>query len=471
MRSIAPVLQGLFLYPRHGLYLDFATIRRIFRPEAQRQNMSFRSHLKQLEEDHSLVRISAPISKTYEIAGVLKQLEPRPVLFENVQESGFRLAGNLVCSKADFARYFDVPVSGIIPLLSRAIDQRSPCPVINEAPCQEVIIQELDLDLLPILRHCERDGGYYISSGVVIARHPVYGQNADFHRCMQFSRNEMAVRVVRSRHFDTFLQELKAVDVAVCVGVGPNVLVAAATSVEIGVDELEIANALEPLPLVRAKTVELLIPAEAEFVLEGTVYLERRHPEGPFVDLTETYDVVRQEPVFVVKAITHRHDAIWHALLPGALGHKLLMGMPREPTIFKKVNEVVRCLDVNVGPGGCSWLHAVVQIDKQAEDDGLKTIQAAFAGHRSCKHVFVVDRDIDIYDPLAVEWAMATRFQVDRDMVVLEKEQGSSLDPSAEPGTYLTTKVGFDLTKPLEARGKVYEKAEFPKVELSRYIG
>jgi UbiD family decarboxylase len=432
--------------------------------------MSFRSYLQQLEDERSLIRVTAPISKTYEIAGVLKRLEPRPVLFENVQEADFRVAGNLLCSKADFARYFGVPVSEIIPLLSQAIDRRTPCPVVESAPCQEVVVYEPDLDALPILRHCAQDGGDYISSGVMIARHPVHGQNADFHRCMKFSRNEMAVRVVRSRHFDIFLQELGAVDVAVCVGVGPNVLVAAATSVEIGVDELEIANALEPLPVVRAKTVDLLIPAEAEFVLEGTVYRDRRHSEGPFVDLTETYDVVRQEPVFVVKAITHRRDAIWHALLPGALEHKLLMGMPREPTIFKKVNEVVRCLDVNVSPGGCSWLHAVVQIDKQHEDDGLKAIHAAFAGHRSCKHVFVVDRDIDPYDPLAVEWAMATRFQADRGLVVLQKEQGSSLDPSAEPGTHLTTKVGFDLTKPLQAKGKVFEKAEFPRVDLERFI-
>jgi len=287
---------------------------------------------------------------------------------------------------------------------------------------------------------------------------------------MQFSPTEMAVRVVRSRHFDTFLRNLGKIDVAVCVGNSPNVLVAAATSVEIGVDELEIANALEPVQVVRAKTVDLLVPAEAEFILEGTVYLDLLHTEGPFVDLTEIYDVIREEPVLEVKAITHRHDAIWQALLPGALEHRLLMGMPREPTIFKKVNEVVKCLDVNVNPGGCSWLHAIVQIDKKAEDDGMKAIRAAFAGHRSCKNVFVVDKDIDIYDPLSVEWAMATRFQGDRQMLVMDKEPGSSLDPSAEPGTYLTTKIGFDLTKPLETRGKSFDKASFPDVDQSRFF-
>jgi 2,5-furandicarboxylate decarboxylase 1 len=326
------------------------------------------------------------------------------------------------------------------------------------------------LDRLPILRHCELDGGNYISSGVMIARHPVHGQNLDFHRLMQFSANEMAVRVVRSRHFDAYLRDCKQIDVAVCIGSAPNVLAAAATSVELGVDELSIANALEPLQVARAKTVDVLVPAESEFVLEGTVYLERTHPEGPFVDLTETYDVIRQEPVFVIKAITHRHDAIWHALLPGALEHKLLMGMPREPTIYKKVNEVARCLDVNINPGGCSWLHAIVQIDKQHEEDGKNAIQAAFAGHRSCKHVFVVDQDIDIYNPLEVEWAMATRFQGDRDLVILERAPGSSLDPSSEPGTHNTTRIGFDLTSPLESQGKAFGRAHFPSVDINKFI-
>jgi len=432
--------------------------------------MTLRNYLHSLESRGDLTRITAPIPREYQIAAALKQLEPRPALFENVEDSDFRVLGNLLCSKAAFADYLGIPVSEIIPTLARAIEARSRPRVVERAPCQEVVIEDPDLGALPILRHFEADGGPYITSGVVIARHPEYGQNADFHRCMVFSPTEMAVRVVRSRHFDAFLQDRKQLDVAICVGNAPSVLVAAATSVEIGVDELEIANALEPLEVVRAKSVDLLVPAEAEFVLEGTVYLERRHAEGPFVDLTETQDVVRQEPVFVLKTITHRRDAIWQALLPGALEHKLLMGMPREPTIFREVNKVVRCLDVNISPGGCSWLHAVVQIDKRSEDDGPKAIRAAFTGHRSCKHVFVVDADIDIYDPLAVEWAMATRFQADRDLLVLGSESGSSLDPSAEPGTKLTAKAGFDLTRPLAAKGKNFKKVPYPEIDLGQFL-
>ncbi len=431
--------------------------------------MTFRKHLEKLAAQQHLERFSSPVSKIYQIAGVLKKLEDKPVIFEQVLESKFRVAGNILPSKSFFADYFGVKVSDIIPLLSRAIEGHSPYKRVTQAACQEVVIHEPDLDSLPILRHFPTDGGNYITSGVVIARHPQWGQNLDFHRCMQFSPTEMSVRVVRSRHFDHFLRDMKELDVAICIGNAPGVLAAAATSVDLGLDELEIANVLEPLEVVHAKTVDIWVPAESEFVLEGTVYLDRRHAEGPFIDLTETIDVVRQEPVFQVKTITHRQDAIWHALLPGALEHKLLMGMPREPTIFNQVNQVVKCLDVNINPGGCSWLHAIVQIEKKTEDDGLKAIQAAFAGHRSCKHVFVVDADIDIYDSLSVEWAMATRFQGDRQMLVFPREQGSSLDPSSEPGTHNTTKIGFDLTKPLKAQGKNFEKAIFPEIDLEQF--
>ena len=449
--------------------------------------MTLRDYLKQLEDAGRLIYISEPISKKYEIAALLKELEPQPVIFENVIESDYRVVGNIFCTKRDFADYYGIAAADIIPMLSSAIQNPSQISLSSKlgkdvksdnfgereegvAPCQEVVHLNPDLNSLPIPLHFEGDGGPYITAGVFVVKHPQFGQNLDYHRCMQFSAQEMAIRVVKGRHFHKFLEDLGQVDVAVCIGNSPNVLVAGAISVEIGIDELTIANAIGPMQLIKAKTVDLMIPAEAEFVLEGTVYRDRTHAEGPFVDLTETQDVIRDEPVFEVKALTHRTNPLWQALLPGALEHKLLMGMPREPTIFRQVNEVVRCLDVNINPGGCSWLHAIVQIDKQHENDGEQAIRAAFAGHRSCKHVYVVDKDIDIYDPLQVEWAMATRFQGDRDLVSLDKEPGSSLDPSAESGTKLTTKMGFDLTAPIDDTRRHYEKVPYPNVDLSRFI-
>jgi 2,5-furandicarboxylate decarboxylase 1 len=433
--------------------------------------MSLREYLDNIRHKGSLIQIEKPVSKHLQAAGVLKALEPAPVYCTTITESQFPVMGNLFCTKESFANYLGIPIYEMIPTLTRAIDNHTPPQVTTKAPCQEVVISPPDLDDLPILFHCDGDGGNYITSGVMISRHPQYGQNMDFHRCMQFSKTEMAVRVVKTRNFDFFLQDLGAVDVAVCIGLSPNILVAAATSVELGLDELEIANALESFDVTHALTSDLLIPANAEFVIEGTVYRDRRHVEGPFVDLTETQDITRKEPVLVVKTITHRKAPLWHALLPGGLEHKLLMGMPREPTIFREVNRVVPCLDVNINPGGCSWLHAIVKIRKEHQDDGRKAIEAAHLGHSSCKHIFVVDEDIDIYNPLAVEWAMATRFQADRDLVMLGRERGSSLDPSAEPETYATCKVGFDLTAPLASGGKPFAKVAFPTVDLTKYLG
>jgi UbiD family decarboxylase len=433
--------------------------------------MGFREYLEKRDEKGLLQNVDVQASKILEVSGILKEMEPTQVLLNNVKESEFRVAGNLFCTKDVIAEYFGVTPADLIPMLSKAISERLEPEMTSDAPCQEVIESSVNLDKLPILFHCEKDGGNYISSAVVVARDPDYGQNLDFHRAMQFSNEKFATRVVRNRHFDQFLQKNDELDVAFCVGNTPNILIAGATSVDIGIDELYIANALEPFKVVKAYSVDLLIPADAEFVLEGRVYLQERHPEGPFVDLTETYDTIREEPVFEVKKITHRKNAIWQALLPGALEHKILMGMPREPTIFNKVNETgVKCLDVNVNPGGCSWLHAIIQIDKKSEEDGKKAIKGAFSGHKSCKHVFIVDKDIDIYNPLSIEWAMATRFQGDVRMLIKDKEPGSSLDPSAEPGTKMTTKIGFDLTKPLVVKGKSFEIAEFPKVDIKKYF-
>ncbi|MFW9999597.1 MAG: UbiD family decarboxylase [Candidatus Hodarchaeota archaeon] len=433
--------------------------------------MGFREYINQIEEKGFLRNVNIEVSKKLEIAGILKEIEPTPVIFNNVRESEFRVVGNVFCTKNVIAAYFGVTPADLIPMLSKAIKERSKPKVIDNAPCQEVIESNINLDKLPILFHCEKDGGNYISSAVVITRDPDYGQNMDFHRAMQFSNNKFSTRIVSGRHFHKFLEKNGELDVAFCIGNTPNILIAGATSVDIGVDELEIANSLEPIKVTKASTVDLLIPAESEFVLEGRVYLEEKHSEGPFVDLTETYDIVREEPIFEVKKITHRKDAIWQALLPGALEHKILMGMPREPTIFNKVNELgVKCLDVNISPGGSSWLHAIVQIDKKTEEDGKKAIEGTFTGHTSCKHVFIVDKDINIYDPLSVEWAMATRFQGDTRMIVKDKEPGSSLDPSAEPGTKMTTKIGFDLTKPLIIKGKNFEIAKFPEVDINKYF-
>jgi UbiD family decarboxylase len=431
--------------------------------------MSLRSFLEKIDDRGELIRITKPISKKLEIAAVLRFLNGKPVIFESVKESDFKVVGNICSTKQRIAEYLDTGIKEILPKIINAIENPTKPNIIKDAPCQEIIKDGVDLDRVPILFHYEGDGGYYISSGIMMVKDKEGRQNASYHRGMQIGKDRVVIRVLQ-RHLDEIIKRNDGeVDAAFCIGSAPNVLLASAVSVGFGKDEIEIANTLSHLDLVKCKTTDIFVPADTEIVLEGRITKEM-HEEGPFVDLTEMYDIVREQPVFKIKKITHRKDAVYQALLPGDLEHKLLMGMPKEPTIYKEVNKVADCIDINISPGGCSWLHAIVQINKHREDDGKNAIEAAFRGHKSCKHVFIVDSDIDILNPLEIEWALATRFQANRDLVIKDKETGSSLDPSADHKTRLTCKAGFDLTKPLISKGKGFEKIQNPSVNVKKFM-
>jgi UbiD family decarboxylase len=290
---------------------------------------------------------------------------------------------------------------------------------------------------------------------------------------MLLDKNHFVARIVENRGTDTALKKAGGeLDIAICIGNSVPVLLAAATTLPHGVDELGMTNALEETKLVKCKTIDIEVPADSEIVLEGKITKEKV-PEGPFLDITETYDRVREQPVIEIKKITHRKNAMFHALLPGKGEHKLLMGMPKEPTIFNEVNKVCKCKNVLITPGGTSWLHAIIQITKQKEDDGKKALEAAFKGHGSLKHCVVVDDDIDIYDVNEVEWAIATRAQADKNILVLTNQPGSSLDPSAyqEPDKKaLTAKAGIDATIPFGKTDKSFKKERYGKIDLKNYL-
>ncbi len=432
---------------------------------------TFRDFIDQLKHSGKLVELKKGASKHLELAGVLAALDGKPVYTEKIRENeGARVAGNIFCSKELICEYFGIKKDELLPKFMHAIDNPTKPKLIEakDAPVMEVSGKDVDLSRYPILFHAEKDGGEYFSSAVVIAHDKEYGRNCSFHRMMVIGKDLTVWRILH-RHLEAFIERSGGeLDVAFVVGAPINVLLAAATSTDIGKDELQIANAMMPL-----RTVKLPngceVPADAEFAFEAKITKEM-HDEGPFVDLTETYDIVRSQRVVKITAVHHRKDPIYHALLPGGLEHKILMGMPREPTIYLEVNKVAKCLGVNITPGGCSWLHAVVAIEKKNEDDGKKAIEAAFRGHKSLKHAVIVDDDIDIYNPMEVEWAIATRVQADRGVVVKAGEKGSSLDPSADPNTYDTAKMGIDATKPLVVKGKNFTKAGWMEVDVGKYL-
>ncbi len=429
--------------------------------------MNLRHFLAWAETQGRLVRLDQPADPHLEMARLIHARQEQPLLFADPQRPGWQVAAGVCARREHFAWALGTDAAGIVPRLIEALRRPSPPVQVTEAPCQEAVDRAPNLDRLPILKHLPGDGGPYITAAVAIIRDPDYGRNACFHRLMQTGPHSFTARIVEGRGTDTAWHKAVAagrdLEVAICLGAPIHVLLAAAMSPAKGVDELAIANALAPTPLVRCLTVDLEAPAECEAVLEGRITAQLTD-EGPFIDLTETWDIVRPQPVIQIDCLTHRREPVYHALLPGGLEHKLLMGLPREPTLFQAVAEVADCRAVNITPGGMNWLHAVVQIAKHRPEDGRRAIEAAFRGHGSLKHVVVVDDDVDLYDPAAVEWAIATRFQADQDLVVLPDQPSSSLDPSAKlaPGLKArSAKMGLDATIPWADRtGRSLTEAE-----------
>lgn len=413
--------------------------------------MSLSSCLSTLSEAGELTTVQQEVDPALEMARLISSLDEHPVLFPRVKGSRFSVVAGLCARREDVARCLGVARQQLIGAMHAALQRPVSPPLVTRAPCQELVEGKVNLLDLPVLLHLPTDGGHYISAGVAIVRDRDLGRNMSFHRMLRLDERRLGVRLVEGRGTHTALKKAGGqLEVAICIGNSPAVLLAAATSPAPGVDELAIANALEPTPLVKCLTVDLEVPAETEFVLEGR-FTGEYVTEGPFLDLTETMDQVRQQPVIEVTCLTHRRNAIYQALLPGGLEHKLLMGMPREPTILDEVSRVCECKDVLLTPGGGAWLHAVIQIHKRGPDDGRLALEAAFRGHSSLKHACVVDDDVDISDPCQVEWAIATRVQADSSVLIWKDQPGSSLDPSAyhAPGARSrTAKVGVDATIP-----------------------
>jgi UbiD family decarboxylase len=433
--------------------------------------MNLREFLKKLEEEGKLFRIKKEVSTEYEISNVINTLCEQPVIFEKVRGYDFSVFGGITSSRVIIAEGLGTTKEKLLFKLVDALRNPKEPEIINNASCQEVVEKEPDLDKLPILMHLPGDGGRYATATVATIKDPDTGRNVSYHRLMQLGKNRFTARLIPKRQTRTTYDKTEGdLEMAVCIGNSVPVMVAASLGPPSGVDEFSIANAMDETKLTKCVTKDLEVPAESEIVLEGRITRELDR-EGPFVDLTETRDFERQEPVFVVDCITHRKDAMYQALIPGRMEHKILMGMPKEPTIYDEVSKVTKCKNVLVTMGGGSWLHGVVQIQKEHVDDAKKAIEAAMKGHKSMKHVIVVDEDVDIYDPNALEWALATRFQADKDTVMLTNQPGSSLDPSGDHSgkKTMTTKVGLDATIPAEVDPNKYEKVIYKEVDLNDY--
>ncbi len=429
------------------------------------------------------VNISKELSANLEIAEHFRDLKTDKVAFyNNVRSDGpcKKLVMNLWGTRDRIAKYLKCSPGGITDLLIEAYDNPSDYELVDDAPFKANVIEDVDLSKLPIPKYFPIDGGPYFTSAVVYIETGDGVYNASYHRMMVFEdqdvsvdkKNTMAIRIVKRHLFKVLTEALErgedGVKVTFAVGLDPVVMLPAAMSVDFGTDEMRFANYLsnkvlgKPLQMARTDGGYPPAPANAEFVFQGRICgnLEKDGdeieavgvPEGPFVDITGTKDFERSQAHLIVDRVYHRDDPVFQGLYPSGTEHFMMMGLPRESTMKTSMGKVVNVGDVRLTEGGCMWLHGIVSVDKSAEDDGVKAGHAALDGHKSMKQVVVVDTDIDIFDDMQVQWAIATRVANDGDLHLRpkekgKKEKGSTLDPTAEDG--MTKKLIIDATKPV----------------------
>lgn len=382
-----------------------------------------------------------------EIPGQIKANPTAAFLF-TIPGSKFRIASGYCATREKIALSLGIKTGQLLGKMAESHLKEGKIKKVKRAPFLNNTAELSELPL-PILYSGMAP---YLTSSIVAAVDKEYGPNISFHRMAPLGDGRLVARICE-RHTKYYLERAKELPIAIVMGVHPSVNIAAATTVPLGKNEYEIANQLHPLELTDVGGIP--VPASSEIVITGRLTQELAS-EGPFVDLTGTYDFKRRQPIIEVDKVYHRDSPILHMIVPALPEHALLMGMPREPAILNAVNTVAACKDVTLTSGGCSWLHGAVSITKKSDAEVSKVIKAAFGAHPSMKHLYVVDDDIDIHDPQQLEWAFATRCQ---GKVKVFTEKGSSLDPSANPKTMMTTKISFDCTIPQDKKRKDFLRA------------
>lgn len=406
--------------------------------------------------------VPGPVRARYQIARHLYDRPDRVLVFESVEGCAVGAVGGVAGRRDLLGLAMGVAPGALVPHMAKALAGRGVPPgETSAAPGFAAhVVERPDLfqEVPPVVFYPQGERAYF-SAGIIAARSARHGMNYSFHRMMFLGGNRLVVRVV-PRHLKMILDEGSGqARVAVLLGVHPALSVAAACSGPPDLDELDLAGRLLGAPLPACDLEGLRVPAGTEIVLLGRFTGELAE-EGPFVDITGTLDGLRQQPVLEIDRLYRREGALCPVILPGGSEHRLLMGLPQEPRIWNVVaNAVPGLRGLALTSGGCAWLHAVVAIASRTPGEGKNAGLAALTGHPSLKRVVVVDDDIDPTDAEQVEWAIATRCQPDRDVIVVPGARGSSLDPSRDVATETTAKWIIDATRPVGA-----DPAEFLRV-------
>jgi len=441
-----------------------------------------RTYLKQLVQTcpSQIKMVNEPIERKWEITALVEKMRRDArhpdfpaVLFTNVQGSKLPVLINLCASYERLALSIDATVKTMVPEYAQR-ESNGVAPVeINprHAPVKEIIWtgDQIDLNKLPIVWHNELDSGYYIDAGVSLLRDPNSGKlNAGIYRHEVQNSKELGFMTNPGRHGSRIMQRMrelgKPLEVAIAIGHHPALLMAAVSQLAGLGGELDACGGLldEPLEMVRAETVDLLVPARAEIVIEGVIDTSPNalRREGPFGEYPRYYTGVGSAPYVRVSAITTRRDALYQTVFSGHIEHTCLGALPRMGSLYRRVREIVPSVTmVNLPVSGMGRAHAYISIKKSRDGEPKQAAFAAFAVDSLIKHVFVVDDDVDVFDEVEVLWCMCTHFQADRDLAIIPYALGNRLTPKSydrdrndhvedRNKKILETKMILDLTKP-----------------------
>jgi 2,5-furandicarboxylate decarboxylase 1 len=433
---------------------------------------SLRGALARLGADVS--HVTKPVDPGWEVAAVLDRMERanalQPVLFENVSANpGWSVLGNLFADRRIIAAVLGIAPDDLNSEIARRLESPIAAEIVDDGPVHQNVLASPDLDRVPIPTLHERDAGPYISMGVAICRDPDTGvQNVGIYRFMKKSSTELVPSLTSlSNAADIFARyeaRGRPMDLAIVPGTSPALCLAASYKAPIGVDETALAGGLaqEPMRLVRAKTIDLAVPADAEVVIEAQVMPGARYPEAPFADMSRAYSRVKQGPLIRVTAVTHRDDPVFQLAFSGHPEATNMAAVSNEVAVWRAVRQSTSCLRAVHIPATGFGFHCYLSVRKAPNIEGRErgehknAMLAALGAVPQIKLIAVFDDDVDIFDDRAVLGAIARRFQAvdpltrEERMQILTGMRGATYDPSSHHREYPSAKVLIDATLPTE---------------------
>ena len=435
-----------------------------------------RDFIEYLKENGELLTLSTPLAPRFEISTILSELGKKEfpaLLFEKVKGHHLSVIGNLLGTRKRLSMALRIDPDHLFEDLLRKIDQRFSPKLVSEPISKELITKKERIDLLkhlPVLTHYSKDSGPYITSGITSARDPENGVIArGLHRMEVRGKNQLGISLLNpplSDIYAKYKRENRRMEVATVIGVDPLILISYILKVPPGTDKLSVAGGLmgQPIPVSKAKTVDIDIPARAEVVIEGYIDPRGKEEDGTLGESSGYYMAFSKSPTVQVTALTCQKGAVYQAIVPWSLEVDNLLYLVHGLDFVPKMKKEIPSLKQIHFIPGTFGSHVVMSIETDHKGEVRRALSLALS-FTHIKKAIMVDEDVNPGDDQEVEWALATRFQGDRDLIVLRDLRGQPIDPSSKEG-FLTTKIGMDATRP---KKEGFEKVDVP-VEVKQRL-